>query len=92
MSKVVVVSEGHIKNTKVIVDGDKKVIESLNYSINQWDKVGILTISTDGEEPKTFAFNEEEDNIIFHLDGDIDGEAIVPEEKLSLIEFQKKYK
>lgn len=92
MSKVVVVSEGNIKNTKVIVDGDKKVIESLRYEIDVWDKVGILTITTmEDAEPITYAFNEEEDEIIFHLDGDIVGEAIEAEENLTLMEYQKKF-
>lgn len=93
MSKVVVVSEGHIKNTKVIIDGEKKDIESLQYEISKWNQVGILTISVaDGKEPLTYAFNDEEDEIIFHLDGDIEGEPIDAEkEHLTIMEWQHKY-
>jgi hypothetical protein len=92
MSKVVVVSEGHIKNTKVIIDGEKKEIESLQYEITKWNQVGILTISVvDGKSPLTYAFNDEEDEIIFHLDWDIEGEPIAEKENLTIMEWQAKY-
>lgn len=104
MSKVKVVSKGKIDNTKIYVDGvEQKNVESIMWEINRTDKVGILTVTfyyLDEETMEykeqwvssrdTKAFNDEEDRIEFHLDGDIPGNPMEGQ-GLTIMEWQAKY-
>jgi hypothetical protein len=85
VSRVLVVSGGHIENTKVFINGEEQTnIECIQYEIDRRTKVGILTITFCQELESTMdyratylsdikAFNDEEDDIEFHLDGEIPG-------------------
>ena len=100
MSRVLVVSGGHIDNTKLFIDGvQKDNIEEIWYQIDRQTKIGILTViyftENEGimqyEERHVSAFNDEEDDIQFVVDGEIPGSPI-SDKPQTLSDWQRKYK